>query len=181
MRAAGTPSGSSEPGDRVVPASLRPKLAALYGPVLAGAEAEAKIRSLGLFASCGDRVTADALNLGHPPFVGIVDGKTQRDDPVDRSVFAPLAAKRSMTVRNPPGVLTRALRATVRALVDAGGGLLEVDGEEDLASLALVESLPAGATVIYGIPGAGVSFVTVDAAAKDQVRTLIASMVPGGS
>ncbi len=42
-----------------------------------------------------------------------------------------------------------------------------------MAALALVEEMPVGATVIYGIPGAGVSFVTVDAATKQRVRELI--------
>ena len=68
-------------------------------------------------------------------------------------------------------MLTERLRRAVKETVEAGGGLIEVDGEEDLGALALVESLPLGATVIYGIPGAGVSFVTVDAVAQDHVTT----------
>lgn len=178
MPPADTRSASSDPGDRVVPDSLRPRLAARYGEVLSGAAAEAKIRALGLFATCGDRVTADAVRLGHLPLIGIVDGKTQRDEPIDLAVFAPLRSRAVRKVRNPAGVLTGALRATVAELIQSGGGLVEVEGEEDLGSLALVESLPAGATVIYGIPGAGVSFVTVDDAAKERVRTLIAAMEP---
>jgi len=177
MPPVGTPSASSE-GRRswVVPASLRERLSAPYGPVLSGPAAEARIRSLGLFASCGDRVTADALELGATPWVGIVDLRTRRNEPFAAGSFARLAARRLVRVRNPPGELTEGLRSAVRDLVEHGGGLIEVDGEEDLGSLALVESLPAGATVIYGIPGAGVSFVTVDAAAKDQVRALIGAM-----
>jgi uncharacterized protein (UPF0218 family) len=73
-------------------------------------------------------------------------------------------------------MLTERLRAAVRTLVAEGGGLIEVDGEEDLGSLALVESLPTGATVIYGIPGEGVSFVRVDAISKEHVRQLVALM-----
>ena len=73
-------------------------------------------------------------------------------------------------------MLTERLRRAVKELLQAGGGLIEVDGEEDLGSLALVESLPVGATVIYGIPGEGVSFVAVDPIAKESVRALIAQM-----
>ncbi|EQD42673.1 protein containing DUF359, partial [mine drainage metagenome] len=79
-------------------------------------------------------------------------------------------------VRNPAGMLTQRLRDAVREMVGTGGGLLEVEGEEDLASLALVESLPSGATVIYGIPGEGASFVRVNAASKENVRKLIDRM-----
>jgi uncharacterized protein (UPF0218 family) len=176
MPPAATRSGSSEERVWVVPDSLRSSLAERYGPVYAGAEAEKRIRALGRFASCGDRVTAQALDLGHPPMVGIVDFKTRRRETVDAGAFASLAAIRRVRVVNPPGMLTERLRRAVKEIVAAGGGLIEVDGEEDLGALALVETLPTGATVIYGIPGAGVSFVAVDVAAKEHVRALIAQM-----
>jgi len=176
MPRAGTRSASSDTTGWVVPESLRPELARRYGPVLAGAEADRALRALALFASCGDRVTLRALELGHPPLVGIVDYKTQREERIDPEAFEPLAARRRLRVKNPAGTLTDGLCDAVRELVAAGGGLLEVDGEEDLGSLALVETLPAGATVIYGIPGAGVSFVRVDATAKEHVRQLIGRM-----
>lgn len=176
MRAAGTRSGSSEERVWVVPETLRPNLARRYGPVYSGAEAEKRIRALGPFASCGDKVTELAIAVGNLPILGLVDFKTQRAEPIDPVVFAPLAVRGRRRVRNPPGMLTERLRRAVKELLQSGGGLIEVDGEEDLGSLALVEALPAGATVIYGIPGAGVSFVAVDAIAKEHVRALIAQM-----
>ena len=178
MPRADTRSASSEPTAWAVPASLRASLAQKYGPVFSGVAADQHLLALGRFATCGDRVTERALQLGHPPLIGIVDFKTQRDEAIDPDAFRSLAAVRSVRVRNPPGLLTEALRRAVRELLAAGGGLIEVDGEEDLGSLALVESLPAGATVIYGIPGEGVSFVRVDAVAKEHVRQLIAQMEP---
>jgi GTP-dependent dephospho-CoA kinase len=178
MPRAGTRSASSDETAWAVPLSLRPRLAEKYGPVYAGADADREILRLASFSACGDRVTERALQLGHPPLVGIVDYKTQRNEPIDPDAFRALAAVRTVRVRNPPGLLTESLRQAVRDLVAAGGGLIEVEGEEDLGSLALVESLPAGATVIYGIPGEGVSFVRVDAVAKEHVRQLIAQMEP---
>lgn len=176
MTRAATRSGSSEERVWVVPEGLRPTLAARYGPVFSGAEAEARVRHLGLFGACGDRVTALAVQLGKFPHIGIVDLKTQRNDPIDPAAFLPLAERRRVEVRNPAGMLTERLRRAVRELASGGGGLIVVDGEEDLGALALVESLPVGATVIYGIPGEGVSFVPVDAVAKERVRALIAQM-----
>jgi uncharacterized protein (UPF0218 family) len=131
---------------------------------------------LTMFATCGDKVTAQAVEVGRLPFVGVVDYTTQRHEPVDPSVFRPLAARRIVRVRNPAGMLTEGLRRAVRETIQAGGGLIVVDGEEDLAALALVESMPSGATVIYGIPGAGASFVAVDAASKASVQQLIERM-----
>jgi GTP-dependent dephospho-CoA kinase len=176
MRAGATHSASSEERVWVVPEALRPTLAERYGPVFTGPEAELRMRALATFGTAGDRVTATAIALGKLPLVGIVDYKTRRNEPVDPAAFAPLAARRKVRVKNPPGMLTERLRRAVRELVVSGGGLVEVDGEEDLGALALVEALPAGATVIYGIPGEGVSFVAVDAVSKEHVRALIAQM-----
>ena len=176
MTRAGTRSASSSGRAWVVPDALRPTLAEKYGPVYAGEEADRRIRALGVFGACGDRVVGRALELGHPPLVGIVDYRSRREEPVPRGVYRALGARRTVRVTNPPGQLTEQLRAAVRELVASGGGLIEVDGEEDLGSLALVEALPLGATVIYGIPGEGVSFVAVDAIAKENVRSLIAQM-----
>jgi uncharacterized protein (UPF0218 family) len=176
MPRAATPSGSSDERVWVVPDALRGSLAERYGPVFSGADAEKRIRALRTFGACGDMVTAFAIRLGNLPLVGIVDLKTQRHEPIDPTAFAPLAKRRHVRVKNPAGMLTERLRRAVKEMVASGGGLLEVDGEEDLGALALVESLPPGATVIYGIPGAGVSFVTVDAVAQEHVRQLIGHM-----
>ncbi len=176
MTRAGTLSASSNGRVWVVPDALRPTLAERYGPVYAGDDADRRLKSLRLFGACGDRVVGRALELGHPPLVGVVDYKTRRGEPVPRESFRALGARRSVRVVNPAGQLTEALRSAVRELVASGGGLLEVDGEEDLGALALVEALPLGATVIYGIPGEGVSFVLVDDVAKAHVRNLIAQM-----
>lgn len=171
-----TRSGSSDERAWAVPEALRPTLAERYGPVYSGEEADRRIRALGVFATCGDRVTARAIELHHLPLIGIVDYKTRRDEPVPRDQFRELAARRVLRVSNPPGFLTEQLRSAVRKILAAGGGLIEVDGEEDMGSLALVESLPDGATVLYGIPGEGVSFVRADAIAKEHVRLLIGQM-----
>ncbi|MGI0053315.1 MAG: DUF359 domain-containing protein [Thermoplasmata archaeon] len=176
MPQAGTRSASSEGRSWIVPAALRPVLAERYGPVYSGTEAETRLKALGTFGSCGDRVTALALEVGNLPLVAIVDYSTQRHERIDPKAFERLGRQRRVRVANPAGMLTEALRRAVREMVSDGGGLIEVDGEEDLGALALVEALPVGATVIYGIPGAGVSFVAVDAEAKERVRALVAQM-----
>ena len=178
MPRAGTRSASSDGRAWAVPESLRPTLAEKYGPVYSGAEADDRLRALTRFATCGDRVTRWAIDLDHLPLIGIVDYKTRRDEPVPPGSFEVLARRERVRVRNPPGLLTESLRTAVKKLVQTGGGLIEVEGEEDLGSLALVESLPVGATVVYGIPGEGASFVRVDAISKEHVRHLIRQMEP---
>ena len=171
-----TPSVSSEDLAWVVPESLRPELAKSYGPIVRGAAVTDRLRRLGPFASCGDRVTADAIRAGCLPTLALVDLHTLRSEPIDPELFRPLAARRALKVRNPPGMLTDRLWNAVRDVWTAGGGLIEVEGEEDLGALALIAELPAGATVIYGIPGAGVSFVPVETTAKEHVHRLLDRM-----
>ena len=171
-----TRSASSEPNAWVVPEALRGELAQRYGPVRTGADAERALAELTEFATCGDRVTRDAIRLGHPPHLGIVDYVTQRREPIDAAAFAPLAARGFARVPNPAGTLTDALLRAIQERWAGGGGLIVVEGEEDLASLALVQQLPLGATVIYGIPGEGASFVRVDRRAKAHVQQLLDRM-----
>ena len=172
----GTPSASSESGAWVVPESLRAELAKSYGPIARGAEVVERLKAVGDFASCGDRVTADALEAGFLPKLAVIDYHTLRTQPVDRASFRALAGRKTLSVRNPPGMLTDRLWRAIGTLWSEGGGLIEVEGEEDLATLALIAQLPSGATVIYGIPGEGVSFVHVDATAKDHIHTLLDRM-----
>ncbi len=171
-----TRSASSEPNAWVVPAALRGELAARYGPVRTGPDADRALTELADFATCGDRVTRDAIRLGHLPRLGIVDFVTQRREPIDAEGFAPLAARGGVRIPNPAGTLTDALVRAIRERWAGGGGLIVVEGEEDLASLALVRELPLGATVIYGIPGEGASFVRVDGRAKAHVQQLLDRM-----
>ncbi|HEV2449427.1 MAG TPA: DUF359 domain-containing protein, partial [Thermoplasmata archaeon] len=121
MPRAATRSGSSEETVWVVPEALRPALAEEYGPVFSGPEAERRLKRLGIFGSCGDRVTELALRLDHLPLIGIVDYKTRRNEPVPRRAFAALKARGLRKVRNPAGTLTDALRRSVRELAGSGG------------------------------------------------------------
>jgi hypothetical protein len=43
---------------------------------------------------------------------------------------------------------------------------IEIDGEEDLASLVCIVTAPMGSLVIYGVPGKGMTVVTVDSRTK---------------
>jgi uncharacterized protein (UPF0218 family) len=174
---AATRSGSNEPPRHLrLRPDLREELARPLGPVLTGEAAEGAIRKAGRLASCGDVVTQDALRWGARPFVAVVDGRTQRGAPRPVPAATQRAFPRVASARNPPGEITVELQDGLRALVDAGGGLLLVDGEEDLALLPLVEVLPDRTTVIYGQPGAGVAFVEVDRSSRARARALMDRM-----
>ena len=172
-----TRSGSNEPPRHLrLRPELRAELGLPLGPVRAGEAADDAIRRAGRLAACGDVVTAGALALGVTPFVAVMDGRTQRGNPQPVPPSTIRAFPRVRSATNPPGEITVALQEALRALVDEGGGLLLVEGEEDLVVLPLVEGLPDRTTVIYGQPGAGVAFVEVDRSSRARARALMDRM-----
>lgn len=146
------------------------------GPVLETDAARSRLSKGGLFVACGDVVSVNAVKWGLPPFAAVVDGHTLRERTTELTDLGALASRRELWARNPPGQVTAELQSAVHDLVSGGGGLLVVDGEEDLAVLPLVLELPTGSTVIYGQPGAGVCFLAVDDTAKERVRTILEGM-----
>ena len=175
---ADTPSASSEgPLDLRLPTSLRSALAIPWGPVLSSEAARSRLaHGTVRLATCGDVVTEDALSWGFPPFLAVIDGKTLRGPPRSNPLAATHPWKVRRTVANPPGTLSASLREAIHEMANGEGGLLWVDGEEDLATIPLILELPEPATVIYGQPGAGVCFVPVDVAAKDRARKILTQM-----
>ncbi|MDE1821142.1 MAG: DUF359 domain-containing protein [Euryarchaeota archaeon] len=159
---------------------LRPEQRALLarplGPVLPTDEARARLARTTNFVACGDVVSVNAMKWGFTPFAAVVDGHTLRETTTEITELGPLGAKREIWTKNPAGQVTEELQRAVRELVSGGGGLLVVEGEEDLAVLPLVRELPLGSTVIYGQPGAGVCFLAVDDATKERVRTILEGM-----
>lgn len=179
---AATRSGSSEDpdfGDLRLRPEQRGLLSRPMGPVRSAEAARAALAPEGArqhLSTCGDVVTATVLNWGWFPFVAVVDGKTLRDQPFPLKEFDRVARGVRLSARNPAGEVTADLQRKVHTLCHGPGGLLVVEGEEDLAVLPLVRELPLGTTVLYGQPGAGVCFLAVDAAAKERVKQILDGM-----
>lgn len=159
-----------------LPPELRPELKEPLGPIYT--DAEALLADAGApIVAVGDVVTAHLVEAGRVPDVALVDERTERS-PVDEEVTAAITGfDREVAVDNPAATLTAEL---LSALVDAYGSgettLLRVDGEEDLAALPAILLAPAGSTVVYGQPGAGMVRVAVDREATEFVRGLLSRM-----
>jgi hypothetical protein len=124
----------------------------------------------------GDVVTYHLLEAGRVPDVALVDARTERER-VDPEVLARLEAgdfDRERSVENPAAVLTADLLAALRAAVGSEGTVcLDIDGEEDLATLPAVALAPDGASVVYGQPGEGMVHVVVDDEVRASARELL--------
>jgi uncharacterized protein (UPF0218 family) len=129
----------------------------------------------------GDIVTYHLLQAGRTPEVALIDRRTERSA-VDEEVEAAIGGfDRDVGVVNPPATLTDELLTALREAIDGaealtGSRLIEVDGEEDLATLPAILAAPEGASVVYGQPGEGMVLVQVDGESTAHARDLLGRM-----
>lgn len=174
----------------LLPDALRRELAAPFGPVLTTEQLGALLTGEDVLVCVGDVVSLTVKELGLSPRLFVCDFQTQRGQ-ADRLFETELGAwgRLAFRVRNPAGQVTReawdAIRLGMAHGSDGGGGDGEegegegpvrifVEGEEDLLGLPCFLEAPAGAKVLYGMPGQGVAVVEVTAALRERVRALLA-------
>jgi len=159
-----------------LPVDVRSELKEPFGPLFTDAETLLAEAGSPLVA-VGDIVTYHLLSAGRVPEVALVDDRTQRSA-VDGEISDAIGGfDRRLTVRNPPGTLTgELLDALTESLGTAATTLLDVDGEEDLAALPAVLTVPDGASVVYGQPNDGMVLVVPDGATRERVRSLLTRM-----
>jgi uncharacterized protein (UPF0218 family) len=125
----------------------------------------------------GDMVTYHLIEGGRIPDLALVDERTKRSA-VDADVSAAIGGfDRTLSVDNPAATLTAALLNALRDGIDSDETtLVDVDGEEDLATLPAVLAAPAGASVVYGQPDEGMVLVDCDDTARERARSLLERM-----
>jgi GTP-dependent dephospho-CoA kinase len=127
--------------------------------------------------SIGDTVTYTLLKNGFEPVFCIVDYKTHRgvcEDEVISKIKS--FGKKSINVKNPPGVITDDLCEVIKIIfenLNSGPFRIEVEGEEDLASLIVLFFAPSDVTIIYGLPDKGVLVVKPTKEIKDKVKKVL--------
>lgn len=157
-----------------LPDRWRERLAQPWGEVITDPEIPAVIDDHRAIA-VGDVTTRSLIRAGVVPWIAVLDGVTRRGDllPVPEGV----AWARRLRVANPAGTLTDEMVRAVRDCLGAAGpSLIEVEGEEDLASLLMIDMAPEGTRVCYGIPGRGIAVVSVDGTMRSEVRTILCEM-----
>ncbi len=146
---------------------LRGILGGPLGPIVDEAEALRLIAPGRPVATVGDMCTARLHTLGVAIHLAIVDMRTRRTDGGRWTSMVAQVGERVVPARNPMGGLTSELwNAVIEAWADPRPTRIVVEGEEDLASLAVILHAPEGATVIYGIPDKGLALVQVNRSAR---------------
>ena len=129
--------------------------------------------------SIGDKVTYTLLKHDIKPFFCIVYYHTRRGE-CSEDIIKLLKSygKKTIKVKNPAKTITDELWNIIKlAFEDNSQSLkIEVDGEEDLASLAVIYMAPVDVTIIYGLPDKGVLVVKPTKENKDKVKEVLDKM-----
>jgi uncharacterized protein (UPF0218 family) len=128
----------------------------------------------------GDKVTYTVLKQGITPLLCIVDFILERK-PYPPEMKACIQGFKGIhrKVKNPPGTISDELWNEIKTVLTTPQKdpiCIEVEGEEDLASLAAIYLAPTGVTVIYGLPNKGVVVVKATPSHKQKVKEVLDRM-----
>ena len=165
---------------RVLPDNLRNLLSEPFGSLLDEKELIELLSSKKNIVSIGDLVTFTILNHDIKPAFCVVDFKTRRGNCSEEIIdLIKSYGNKSVVVDNPAGCISDDLWNVIKIAYDdmpESGLRIEVNGEEDLASLAAIYLAPPDVTVIYGLPDKGVLVVTPDTNNKKKVKEILDKM-----
>lgn len=130
----------------------------------------------GTVVTVGDMVTFHLLCADRRPTVAVLDGRSEREA-VAPDVAATLdGLVPDSVVPNEPGTLSAELVGALASAVRGDGGVISVEGEEDLAVLPAVLAAPDGALVVYGQPGEGMVRIEVTPETRERARELFGKL-----
>jgi uncharacterized protein (UPF0218 family) len=138
-------------------------------PTLAKIIAEEKPRML---IAVGDAVSNGMRLHGLSADLYVVDRKIMR-----RKIGETISASRSITVHNPPGVISKeAFEGLKKAITEGNIDVVYVDGEEDLLALPSILLAPLGSIIVYGQPLVGLVVIRVNVSTKREATGLLSKM-----
>ncbi len=130
----------------------------------------------------GDITASVMTKMGYIPHLIFVDNHTKRGKEIPPLTVTP---SKHVKVRNAAGMLSGELFEAIEEALEEiiisgeemdGPILIEVDGEEDLSTLAAIKLMPKGGTVVYGQPGSGLVVVNVEPLIKKKIDEMLQEM-----
>ena len=130
----------------------------------------------------GDACCKTAIEHGIAPWIAVLDWKCMRTDvdALTKKLLLGLVAGRPESqvyrLANPPGHLNEEALELAKELAGSKeGGVLIIDGEDDLVALAFISACSEG-DLFYGQPREGIVHVKAGAKASEFARKIIANM-----
>ena len=131
-------------------------------------------------ATIGDICTLKIFKDVREPNLSIVDLKTKRNIPLeaeDRKIMSNIGS-RTIEVDNPPGTISLEMWKAIENNIGHDVSIkIVVNGEEDLATLAVISMVKLGAKVIYGMPDRGMVIVDVNQQEKKRANSFLKHML----
>jgi uncharacterized protein (UPF0218 family) len=158
----------------VLPEELRDHLKDPLGEVVLQNQLRETLKDFIKVVTVGDICTLTLFEEDIVPSIAVVDYSTRRGDIGELRSKIQKIGQIVINVNNPAGVITKELWSAVdEAYKSKIPVRIEVDGEEDLATLAAVWHAPEGTAVIYGLPEVGLVVIKDLKEAKEKVRDVL--------
>ena len=166
---------------RVLPDDLRDILKEPIGKLVNEKQLLKLLSDEKSIVSIGDQVTYTLLKNDIKPIFCVVDYKTRRGEFPQKFIQIIKAyGNKIVRVKNPQGCISDELWGAIEnAFENANERVstrIEVDGEEDLASLVAIFMAPLDVTIIYGLPNKGVLVVKPTSQNKEKVSDILNQM-----
>ena len=164
-----------------LPTALRDELRKPFGMLLTGQEFDQHVHSLNHIISIGDYLSCFLLEKNIFPEIMIIDYLTKRNQiNSDQKKLLDNDKYKKIQVKNPAGAITNLLWDTVKTVCESYQPnqfiQIQVDGEEDLATLPAILYAPSNVTIIYGMPDKGVVVAQSTDDLKVKVRNILSKM-----
>lgn len=155
-----------------------------FGPVLSPKDVVVKIieERPQLLIVIGDESLHKMLMYGIMPDVCVYDRRVKRKSAPQEwldDIKRAFAGKEIINVKNPAGEIREGLVFQIKECIKNGEGIIEVEGEEDLAALPSLAYAPAGAIILYGQPNDGVVYLEVNEEGKKNALVLLKKLKNG--
>ncbi len=165
---------------RILPENLRNLLKEPVGQLVDEEKLIELLKDEKSIVSIGDFVTYTILKNKIKPLFCIVDYKTKRGK-LSSEIVKKIKSygNKIITVKNSAGTISDELWDSIKKSFensDSKGLRIEVDGEEDLASLVVIYFAPSDVTIIYGLPDKGVLVVKPTPENKEYVKQILDKM-----
>jgi uncharacterized protein (UPF0218 family) len=165
---------------RILPDNLRSLLKEPIGQLVTEKELIKLLQKEKYIVSIGDMVTYTILKHKIEPKFCIVDFKTRRGACSSKiKDLIKSFGKKIIILKNPPAAISDDLWNVIEMAyenLENGSLRIEVEGEEDLASLAAIYLAPSYVTIIYGLLDKGVLVVKPTSENKKLVREILDKM-----
>lgn len=160
-----------------LPESMREELKKPLGIVADTKDLEKFLTKSYIVVAVGDITTITLYEKNYIPDIAVVDFKTKRKNSEELKKKICAVKSPVIKVNNPAGSITDELWRAVATAYSRGKTRIEVNGEEDLATLPCIFLAPENGIVIYGLPDIGMVVVNATKEKRKEIGQILKRMV----